>query len=346
MTLPPRVPGDGQHLATRLPGQTWLKHCPARAHGLLCSPPIQAREPPLSMCCQRSARPPPRVTADGLSGGVVSAFEGAKSPDVLTQLPGFGSVSPKLAKKIMAQEFVDMWELLPETWRLEAEGSCCQTRHPRHALVTDISIWTECYSTMAAILASVYPDKAPHFFAYLRTITKASLTFENAAWASYDVAYRRQAANRGSLDWGVVDAALYNEAFTGRARSIPRCWYCLADTHSSRECAHAPVEGGTPNGPYYTAEPRYGRPLTRQTALFNRGSNADICRLFNSPGGSRCRFPQCRYRAPMSEMQAATSPEQVRGKTPARKPPSVTTESLFPSLAGERGMTKLIAITS
>ena len=52
------------------------------------------------------------------------------------------------------------------------------------------------------------------------------------------MAYRRQAANRGSLDWGIVDPALYNEAFAGRAKRIPRC---LADTHSSQECRHAPA---------------------------------------------------------------------------------------------------------
>ena len=61
---------------------------------------------------------------------------------------------------------------------------------------------------MAAILASAFPGKAPHFFTYLRTITKASRTFESSAWASYDMAFRRQAANCGSLDWVFVDPAL------------------------------------------------------------------------------------------------------------------------------------------
>ena len=157
-----------------------------------------------------------------------SAGDGPKTPtnDIML-LPGFGSVPPKLTRRIVAREFVDMWELLPETWQLETEGSCCQTRRPRRSLVTDINIWTECYATMAAILASAFPEKAPHFFAYLRTITKASRTFESSAWASYDMAYRRQAANRGSLDWGVVDTALYNEAFAGRAKIMCRCRYCL-----------------------------------------------------------------------------------------------------------------------
>ena len=79
------------------------------------------------------------------------------------------------------------------------EGSCCYTKRSRRSLVTDISIWTECFATIAAILASAIPEKARHFFTYLRTITKASCTFEGSAWASYDMAFHCQAPNRGSL---------------------------------------------------------------------------------------------------------------------------------------------------
>ena len=90
----------------------------------------------------------------------------------------------------MAKEYVDIWELLPETWQLETDGACCHSKWPRCSLVTDIGIWTECYATMAAILTSAFPAKAPYFFIYLRTITKASRNFEGSAWASYDMAVR------------------------------------------------------------------------------------------------------------------------------------------------------------
>ena len=161
----------------------------------------------------------------------------------LTGLPGTATVPQKLVTRIVAKEYIPMYEMLPEYWRLEAEstGSCCQTKRPRWGLVLDIHVWVECFSVMAAILAAAYPDKAPHMFAYLRTIVRASRTFESTAWAAYDVAYRRQAANSGSLDWGILDAGLYNDAFTGRAKAIPRCTYCLADTHHARDCPDAPV---------------------------------------------------------------------------------------------------------
>ena len=199
-------------------------------------------------------------------------------------IAGFGSVPPKLVKRIVGKEYVDIWELLPESWQIETEGSCCHAKRPRRNLVTDINVWTECFATMAAILATAYPDKAPHFFAYLRTITKASRTFETSAWASYDMAFRRQAANRGSLDWGIVDAALYNEAFAGRAKQIPRCKYCFSDTHSSTECPHAPADTGA-----------LARNAPRGPGSSSRPTSTEICRLFNSPGGSRCKYPWCKY---------------------------------------------------
>lgn len=230
----------------------------------------------------------PAAVAHGSCSTSVQAGQGAYA-----SLPGLGSVPPKLVKRIQGKEYIDIGELLPETWQLESENTCCHSKRPRRSLVTDISLWTECYATMAAILAATFPEKAPQFFMYLRTITKASRNFEGAAWASYDMAFRRQAANRGSLDWGCVDPALYNEAFAGRAKVVPRCRYCLADTHSSLECPHSPGEsfgGPTP------VEGRPARPLPRSLGSSGRPAAAvEICRLYNSPGGPRCRFPLCRY---------------------------------------------------
>ena len=100
--------------------------------------------------------------------------------------------------------------------------------------MTSFTLQVECYASLVAILTARYPEKTPHFMAYLRTITRASRNFEGAAWVLYDMEFRRQAANHRSLDWGVIDTALYNEAFTGRARLIPRCRFCLADSHDSR----------------------------------------------------------------------------------------------------------------
>ena len=112
-------------------------------------------------------------------------------------LPSFSSVPSKLVKHLLEKQYMEMWKMLPETWQLEAESTCCHAKRPKCSLVTDISVWMKCFATMAAVLSSVYPDKAPHF-AYLCTITKASRTFNTTAWTSYDSAFWQQAANWGS----------------------------------------------------------------------------------------------------------------------------------------------------
>jgi hypothetical protein len=92
-----------------------------------------------------------------------------------------GSVPQKLIKKILDLEFVDMSELLPDTWRLqdEEESKCCHQprRAPRRGPITDILRWVECYASFVAILTTRYPDKGPELMAYLRTIVHAQRTF-------------------------------------------------------------------------------------------------------------------------------------------------------------------------
>ena len=87
-----------------------------------------------------------------------------------------------------------MRELLPESWRIEdPKASCCRASRPaRGGLITDLALWTECYASMVNVLTTSFPG--PPFMAYLRTIVRASRNFEGTAWASYDAAYRRQAA--------------------------------------------------------------------------------------------------------------------------------------------------------
>ena len=143
-------------------------------------------------------------------------------PTVDTGIPGLALIPPKVVQKILRGEYVDMHELLPESWRLEEQrDSCCRSSRPKRGLVTDIALWTECYASLVAVLVTKHPTMVPQFMGYLRTIVRASRNFEGAAWASYDAAFRRQAANRKSLDWGTFDPTIYNEAFTGRAKLNP-----------------------------------------------------------------------------------------------------------------------------
>ena len=103
------------------------------------------------------------------------------------------------------------------------------------------------------------------------------------------MAFHRQAANWGSLDWGVVDTALYNEAFTVRAKTIMRCSFCLSDNHISVECPYAPVEVKTPEA-MLSLEEKMGRPPIQQSTQGPADplvATVKICRLFNDPAGNQ-----------------------------------------------------------
>ncbi len=61
-------------------------------------------------------------------------------------------------------------------------------------------------ATLVAVLTVHYPTlygQPAHNY-----LSESSV--QGGAWVSYGVAYRRQAATRRSLEWAVIDTALYN----------------------------------------------------------------------------------------------------------------------------------------
>ena len=192
-------------------------------------------------------------------------------------------IPPRLSKKILDLEFIEMSELLPDTWNIqEEERGCCSRRTTRRGPVTDILVWLECFAALVAVLSTKYPDKVTHFMTYQRTILKAQRCFVGDGWVTYDSTYRRAFAASKSLDWGLIDFSLYNETFTGRARAIVRCRYCLSEHHDSKEFADAPVDDNRPLSDKHRSN-SYGR------------RSQEICRLYNDQQKNKCRFYPCKF---------------------------------------------------
>ena len=82
----------------------------------------------------------------------------------------------KLVARIRAVEFVEMSKMVEQD---EAEST--SHRPSRSTPVTDILVWTECFSLMAAVLAESFPDKAPQLLVYLRRIVHAARNFQGKA---------------------------------------------------------------------------------------------------------------------------------------------------------------------
>ena len=182
-----------------------------------------------------------------------------------------------------------MAELLPD----DEPNKCCheEWRPPKRGPVTDILLWVECFSIMATVLTS-------DFFTYQKTIVHASRSFSGDHWVTYDLCYRRQAAVRKTLQWLQIDFSLYNETFTGRAKPLPCCKYCLSEHHTSPESSLSAKLPRHPN-PYTL---KYVCSSIHKVAISAVSGHAN-----SYTSGSRCQEPHpasvCKYPRPPSSKQ-------------------------------------------
>ncbi|KAL5493374.1 hypothetical protein EMCRGX_G014550 [Ephydatia muelleri] len=148
--------------------------------------------------------------------------------DILYMYNPVAGLPPRLVRCILEFEFVKMSDLLPDSWLQEEnqpvvtlDGQVLTSRRlPRKAQVQDITLWTEYYSRMAAVLMSRFPNNGPELWAYQASIVRAARKYEGTAWVAYDRQYRREALAGKCLNWSRVNPRLYSEAFTGRAKAI------------------------------------------------------------------------------------------------------------------------------
>ena len=201
-------------------------------------------------------------------------------------------------------------------------GGRSQPRLP----VTDISQWLERFSLMAAILTTRFPEKAPEFFAYQAMIVRAERNYEGNRWVVYDRQFRREALAKKDLNWSVPDSRLYNEAFTGRARAIPRCAFCLQDDHTAPYCPknpNRPAFGWFPDAMPWPQPPAPLHPYR----VDDGARSSEICRRFNE---GRCRQQTCKYRHACGSCQGPHAwlncPRRFTGRSrsPLNPPPRFT----------------------
>ena len=97
------------------------------------------------------------------------------------------SLPPKVVKKVLGLEFVEMAELKADVWVDEPSTADANPDHrASKPLGTDIRIWLECYGRMAALLLTRFPEKVPELWAYQSTVLRAAHYYEGANWVAYD----------------------------------------------------------------------------------------------------------------------------------------------------------------
>ena len=189
------------------------------------------------------------ITAAAVQPTLLGAAQTTPSVVVPTGLflgDGLLPLPQKLMRRIIALEFVEMRELLPEEWlhsvTEESDNhSCCNSAvKKKKAPVTNIFTWFQGYASLVGALSTAYPSKVPQFMAYQSMIIRCYKDFEGLAWVQYDHAFHRQAAVSKNLDWSQVNTTLYSLCFAGRAKRSSICAHCLSDNHTSENCPEAP----------------------------------------------------------------------------------------------------------
>ena len=267
-------------LLGRLPS---ICHSP-RVEAPVCDIMLPPLPPPIgsTLSAPESVEIPLFTPSNGGLSTSVGASAAAAGATILRQPPAgeytctsspSAELPARLFRRIVELEFVEMSELLPDSWQEETQPLVVFDAQlnprllSRKAPVQDIR---------AAVLVTRYPDKGPELWAYQASIVRAARNYEGLAWVAYDRQYRREALARKDLNWSATNSRLYNEAFTGRAKAIPRCRHCLSDSHITAHCT-LDATLGTPT----QVHPNAG------------SSSSEICRSYNA---GRCQYVRCRYR--------------------------------------------------
>ena len=203
---------------------------------------------------------------------------------------GLPPIPRKLADRILRGEFIDMQELLPESWQVadqELEGPENRARGSRRR-VLDIKVWVQCFACYMGVIATGRPQRIPELLVYLVQIVRVNQEFEGSDWAVYDETFHRQAAVSGNQQWSKLNPSLFSLCFTGKGRRTGRCRWCLGTTHTTEACPVVLEEEGqslerNPAG-------RVGRMGTQNNTGLRRPW--PICRNFNH---GRCGDRFCRY---------------------------------------------------
>ena len=208
---------------------------------------------------------------------------------------GLPPVPARLAGRIGRWEFIEMVDLLPEFWSTLKPGESSAKRTKAKKRVQDINVWLQCFALYVGVMATKSPERVPELMAYMISILRASQEYDGSAWATYDAAYRRQAAATGHQRWSKINPSLYTVCFTGKARKAIRCDLCLSAGHKTEECSLAGEDDPDITQRMKAVESAVvAFSANPQTGGAPRGYRSpEVCRLFNE---KRCRFRNCKYR--------------------------------------------------
>ena len=141
------------------------------------------------------------------------------------------TIPDKIKSRIIADQYVEFFELLPSTTSVQTPevsiaftGSTASvTSNKASKKVYSIEQWTDAWLVFASIYLERHPDRAVELLRYAETIRDMSRWGPNLAWRFYDEQFRQTKACQ-PIPWGAPLGYLYLRCMTPKhqiGRSMP-----------------------------------------------------------------------------------------------------------------------------
>ena len=217
---------------------------------------------------------------------------------------GLPPVPPKLARKIVAGDYIEMEELLPEMCTREDSEPGAKRRCSRRA--SDIFTWLQCFRVYGSIRGSRSPEMKmiPELMAYMGTIIRANRKYVGSEWLRYDMLFRKHTAFRNDTKWSVINPTIYARCFMAAARNPPRCETCLSVTHETKDCPQHDVSEWDIEARLRNMEQTIHN-LPPAPTRHHIQFSGEVCRKWNK---GECNYPFCRHTHVCSLCSGGTHP--------------------------------------
>ena len=155
----------------------------------------------------------------------------AATPFILSEaLP---VVPPKLVKRIVRGDYIDMAEMLSDNMELERRRALAESegianvKQSGRREIPDVLSWLHCFSLYAAVLCTRYPDKAKQLWAYQALMITETRRCGGRGWRLYDTTFCQQLTSLETADFAKLNDSLYATTFLAYGTKRQCCPNCL-----------------------------------------------------------------------------------------------------------------------
>ena len=233
------------------------------------------------------------ISSTGLVSLLSAATPAKPSPFLLAS--AIPPIPGKVVQNIMANEFIDLHELLPDNAslleKLEGLLAAPGSYRPRLWEVLSLLTWCTCILKLIAVQAK-NRDKVKHICAYACLVIQEARKHVWDGWSAYDRLFFQHAAANPDLPWATLDGTIHVATFLASRMGIgTHCRLCADSDHLAHECTLAPILNSTQPAHYAASQSSHCKPW------LDSPSNTSTCTICNSWNRGKCTYAAvCSYR--------------------------------------------------